>query len=126
MSRAYQDIVRDYEKINAQIGILDKEKDALKEEAAEALHANGINEISVNVDGKDWFIGYQNKETLSANYALLFETVGEDKYSEIVTVKDSTFITIRKSGKKKDFNEKLKTMPRPDNKRQKAPSGAVI
>lgn len=99
----YVEAITQYREINKKAKELDERKDMIRQKIAELLHRDKENKKEIQLeDGENWFCGYQTTTKSSTDLKLLLEYVGPHKYTEIVTEKEITFLSIRKAGKTKD------------------------
>jgi len=122
----YVKIIEDYREIVNKIKKLEEAKDQLRQKAAELLHQEKINKKEIQLpNGENWFCGYQTTSKTSTDLKLLLEYVGPTKYAEIVTEKESTFLTIRKAGKSK-IKEDLTSQKPVEENEPLIPSGVIL
>jgi hypothetical protein len=98
----YRKNIEAYANLYKQKKAIEAELDVIKETIAVKMHEDKVNEIVVTIsDDESWKAAYQSSSRSSTDLKMLMEYVGPQRYAEIVTVNESTFLTIRKSGKKK-------------------------
>jgi hypothetical protein len=126
--KTYVDLISQYKELNQKAKEIKELQDSIREKAAEMLHIDQINEKIVQLEsGENWFCGYQTTTKSSTDLKLLLEYVGPNKYSEIVSEKQSSFISIRKAAKSKIESDLLHTKPVEDNPvRPFIPNGMVL
>jgi hypothetical protein len=114
----YVTVVKEYMSLKERADFIDEKMKQLKEDVAELMHEDVVNEKIIEVDGVNIQCIYQDRESQSCNYNLLLETVGQNLYSQIVSKKKSTALYIKKApkGKKKDPDTKSKSSPLQDDK----------
>ncbi len=127
MSNDYIKLVEEYRIIIDKIKKLEEEKEKLRQRGAELLHQDKINRKEIQLpDGENWLCGYQTTTKTSTDLKLLLEYVGPAKYSEIVTEKESTFLTIRKLGKSKTKDNLTTQKPVEEENEPLIPSGVIL
>lgn len=110
--KTYIDLIDQYKDLTQKAKEIKELQDSIREKAAEMLHIDQVNEKIVQLDnGENWFCGYQTTTKTSTDLKLLLEYVGPSKYSEIVSQKPSTFISIRKAAKAKVESDLMYTKP---------------
>ncbi len=126
--KQYRENYDEYRLLNRQKGEIEDRMDKVKEHIAGMLHEDQTNEKIVDLsNGEKWKAAYQTTSRSTTDLKLLMETVGPSKYSEIVTQKESTFITIRKAGKEKKEASILNARPVEDNLvKPFVPTGTVL
>ena len=111
-NKEYIDAIEQYREINKKAKELDDKKDQIRQTIAELLHRDKENKKEIQLeDGENWSCGYQTVSKTNTDLKLLLEYVGPHKYSEIVTEKPSTFLTIRKAAKSKTKHPILTEQP---------------
>ncbi len=119
----YKELIEKYRELQQHVAKLEEELKTLKEKIATLLHEDKINEIIVELsNGENWFCGYQSRMQTTVDHKLLLEYLGPKRYSEVVNEKTTTFLTIRKSQKKR--SDKLTQKPLDDD--IKIPSGIIM
>ena len=106
----FTNLVKMYNIIKEQEDQLKEKRDGIKEDIAKLLHEDQKNEVIVDVDGTAFRVFYQGRTSKRTNYKVLYETVGPQKYGEIVTENQSSFLSIRKA-KKSDQGDLVHTAP---------------
>lgn len=124
----YITLATEYRELKKKEKEIEAQQNALKEKGAIFLHDDKMNENIVPLaDGENWKFGYGSKITSKPDYKLLLETVGPAKYKEIVTEKESVFITIKKSGKTKIDTSILNEKPvNDDPTKPSIPTGTIL
>jgi len=124
--KKYRENFERYRSFSKQKAEIEANMDSIKEEVATLLHEDKLNEkITELASGEEWKGAYQTTTRQSTDYKMLLEMIGVKNFEQIVTNKETTFLTIRKSGKKK-INEKLKNKPVEDNNDLNIPNGIVL
>ena len=102
--------------------------DKIKERVAGMLHEDQINEkITELSNGEKWKGTYQSASRTTTDLKMLMETVGPAKYSQIVSQKESTFLTIRKAGKEKKKASLTNVKPvEEDDVKPFIPTGTIL
>jgi len=114
--KKYREEYEKYRLLSRQVKEIETQMDKIKEGVAIMLHEDKSNEKIVGLsNGENWKAAYQTTSRSNTDLKLLMETVGPNKYSEIVTSKDSTFLTIRKAGKEKKDTSLMNAKPVEDN-----------
>ena len=126
--KEYRENYEKYRILNRQKGEIEDQMDKVKEHVAGMLHEDKCNEkIAELSNGESWKAAYQTTSRSTTDLKLLMETVGPSKYSEIVTPKESTFLTIRKAGKEKKDASILNAKPVEDDLNKPfIPTGTVL
>lgn len=122
----YREKFEKYRFFSKQKAEIEANMNDIKEEVAKMLHDDQINEKIVELsNGEEWKGTYQTTSRTVTDLKALMEMVGPQRYDQIVSSKESTFLTIRKSGKKK--KDKL-TMNKPveDNNKPFIPDGIIL
>ena len=123
----YRKIIERYRELNRQKTEIEDAMNNIKEEAAQMLHEDKINEKVVELsDGEEWKAGYQSSSRSNADLKVLMEIVGPQKYDQIVTNKTSTFLVIKKAGKKKKSKSLTSTKPVEDSDNHFIPDGIIL
>jgi hypothetical protein len=121
--REKYDQYRDYARQKAEI---EANMDSIKENVAEFLHADKLNEKIVELSsGERWIAKYQSQLRPKTNLVALMELIGPESYGEIVTQKEITFLTIRKATKEKKENSLTTAKPIETND-MFIPAGTVL
>jgi len=125
--KQYRENYEEYRLLNRQKGEIEDRMDKVKECIAGMLHEDQTNEKVVDLsNGEKWKAAYQTTARSTTDLKLLMETVGPSKYSEIVTQKESTFLTIRKAGKEKKDSSILNAKPVEDNINKPFVPGGIV
>lgn len=125
--KQYREEFEEYRLMNKQKSEIETRMDKIKERVAGMLHEDQINEkIAELSNGERWKGTYQSTSRTVTDLKMLMETVGPAKYGQIVSQKESTFLTIRKAGKEK--KEALTNIKPVDNDEIKPliPTGTVL
>lgn len=108
------ELITKHAEIKSKLDKLEKEKTEVREQIAQLLHDEGVNEKTIMDDyGTEWNPKYQNTTRKSTDYDLLLHYVGSEKYDEIVKGKTTTSLVIKKAPKKKK-KEKTVTSEAPN------------
>jgi len=100
--KKYREEYEQYRLYNRQKAEIEANMDKIKERVATMLHEDKANEKIVELsNGEKWTGKYQSQSRASTNLVALMELVGPKSYGEIVTQKETTFLTIKKAGKEK-------------------------
>jgi len=104
--KQYREELEAYRLLNKQKSDIESRMDEIKSRIAAMMHEDKINDKTVELsNGEEWTVAYQTTTRTSTDLKLLLEIVGPKVYDEIITQKSSTFMVIRKAGKKKkDIN----------------------
>jgi hypothetical protein len=126
--KKYRDQFDEYRLLNRQKGEIEDRMDKIKERVAGMLHEDKTNEKIVDLaSGEKWKAAYQTTSRASTDLKALMEIVGPKTYSELVTQKESTFLTIRKAGKEKKDSSLMNSKPVEDDiTRPFVPTGTVL
>ena len=126
--KTYREQYEEYRMLNRQKGEIEERMDKVKAQIAGMLHEDQTNEKIVEIsNGERWKAAYQTTSRSNTDLKLLMETVGPSKYGEIVTQKESTFLTIRKAGKEKKDSSVLNAKPvEDDSSKPFIPMGTVL
>ena len=123
-----EELLTIYHKTNEEMKQLDNKLKAIKEIVADRMHRTGQNEMFVYLKEIDKFYHpkYNTRQNKSTNYKLLFETVGPQKYNDIVKNTESTYLSIKPANKeeearlragmvdqKSEVKDKVHAMPAP-------------
>lgn len=124
----YVEAITQYREINKKVKELEEKKDIIRQKIAEMLHRDKENKKEIQLEnGENWSCGYQTITKPSVDLKLLLEYVGPHKYVELVTDKESTFISIRKAGKSKTKDVILTEKPVEDTlSKPLIPSGTIL
>ncbi len=127
-AKKYREEYEEYRLLNKQKKEIEERMDKVKERVAVMLHADKLNESIVELsNGEKWKATYQTTSRSVTDLKVLMEVVGPRKYDEIVSQKESTFLTIRKDGKKKTENSLLTAKPVEDEiNKPLIPTGTVL
>jgi hypothetical protein len=108
----YRNNFDEYRILSRQAKEIADRMDAIKERIAIMLHEDRINEkILPLANGENWKAGYQTTTRQNTDLKLLMEMLGPTRYAEVVTPKESTYLTIKKAGKEKKDTSKLTSKP---------------
>jgi len=118
----YSNQIKMYNILNDQVKDLKDKADAVKEDIAKMMHEDTINDVIVDVDGIAFKVAYQGRTTKKVDYNHLLEVLGQNGYREIVTEKQSEFLSIRKAPKGQQ-NDILHTAPNGKKKKLEPPIG---
>lgn len=100
--KEYKDVYEQYRLYAQQKSEIEDNIDRVKKRVAAMLHEDKMNEkVIVLSNGEKWVGKYQSQTRSSTDLAALMELVGPEDYSKIVTLKEITFLTIKKAGKDK-------------------------
>lgn len=126
--KEYRESFEEYRLLNKQKTEIEARMDKVKEKVATMLHEDKANEKIIELsNGEKWKGTYQSSSRSVTDLKLLMETVGQRKYSEIVSQKESTFLTIRKAGKEKTDNTLVNSKPVDDDSvKPSIPAGTVL
>ncbi len=126
--KKYREEYEQYRLYNRQKAEIETNMDKIKERVATMLHEDKANEKIVELsNGEKWTGKYQSQSRVSINLVALMDLVGPKSYGEIVTQKETTFLTIKKAGKEKK-EVSLTTAKPVEDKIDKAfvPMGTVL
>jgi uncharacterized protein YydD (DUF2326 family) len=125
--KKYREQYEEYRLLNNQKNEIEGRMNKVKERVAGMLHEDMINEKIVELsNGEEWTGRYQSQSRSSTNLVALMELVGPKSYGEIVTQKETTFLTIRKAGKEKKENSLINAKPVEDMDKPLIPTGIVL
>ncbi|HQF37143.1 MAG TPA: hypothetical protein PLL26_05915 [Candidatus Dojkabacteria bacterium] len=126
--KKYREEYEEYKLLNKQKNEIEARMDKIKERVAAMLHEDKINEKIVELsNGEKWKGAYQTTSRTVTDLKMLMEIVGPGKYSEIVSQKETIFLTIRKAGKEKKDTLLTSTKPIEDNNvKPFVPTGTVL
>jgi len=126
--KQYRDEYDKYRALNKQKSEIEAQMDAIKEKVAILLHEDKANEMIVPLsDGEKWKAAYQTTSRNVTDLKMLMEMVGPSRYTEVVSQKESTFLTIRKAGKEKKDSSLLNAKPVEDTDAMPGiPTGTVL
>jgi hypothetical protein len=126
--KKYREEYEEYRTLNRQKAEIETRMDKVKERVAGMLHEDKTNEKIIELsNGEPWTGKYQSQSRANTDLKLLMETVGPSKYSEIVTQKETTFLTIRKAGKEKKDASLVNAKPvEEDINKPFVPTGTVL
>jgi len=126
--KKYREEFEEYKLLAKQKAEIETRMDKIKENVAVLLHEDKVNEKIVELStGERWKGAYQSTSRTNTDLKALMELIGPTKYSEIVTQKESTFLTIRKAGKVKADKTLLNEKPVEDNSNKPfIPNGLVL
>jgi len=125
--KKYQEKFEQYRLLNLQKNEIEEKMNIIKEEVAQMLHRDKINEKIIELsNGELWKGTYQTTTRTVTNLQALMEMIGPQRYNQIVEEKTSTFLTIRKSGKKKKDESLVNTKPVEDEVQPFTPSGMIL
>jgi len=125
--KKYREQYEEYRLLNNQKNEIEGRMNKVKERVAGMLHEDMINEKIVELsNGEEWTGRYQSQFRSSTNLVALMELVGPKSYGEIVTQKETTFLTIRKAGKEKKENSLINAKPVEDMDKPLIPTGIVL
>ena len=98
----YRELIEQRKKLKLQIKQLSEADDDIKEEVAELMHLEKINEKKVLLeDGEEWTCKYKQTARPKTNYTLLQTMLTSEQYDEVVDTTPVEYLDIRKSPKKK-------------------------
>ena len=101
-TKKLQEMLERYRLLKAREGEIEEELKTMKEAFGAHLHEIQANELDVELsDGEKWRMVYQTAERSSTDLKLLMEYVGARKYDEIVTMKESVSLYVKKAPKEK-------------------------
>jgi hypothetical protein len=125
--KKYRENFEKYRNLNKQKAEIEANMDSIKEEVAKMLHEDQINEKIVELlNGEEWKGTYQTTSRTVTDLKALMEMVGPQRYGQVVSNKESTFLTIRKAGKKKKDESLISNKPVNDNSKSFIPDGIVL
>jgi hypothetical protein len=126
--KKYRENFEKYRNLNKQKAEIEANMDSIKEEVAKMLHEDQINEKIVELlNGEEWKGTYQTTSRTVTDLKALMEMVGPQRYGQVVSNKESTFLTIRKAGKKKKDESLISNKPVNDNNvKSFIPDGIVL
>jgi hypothetical protein len=113
-----------YNIIKEQEDQLREKRDGIKEDIATLMHEDKTNDITIDVDGIAFRVFYQGRTSKRTDYKVLYEIVGPQKYGEIVTENQSSFLSVRKA-KKGDQSGLTHKAPNGNNKKLIPPAGTL-
>lgn len=118
----YSNQIKMYNILNDQVKDLKEKADAVKEDIAKMMHEDSTNELIVSVDGIAFKIAYQGRTTKKVDYNQLLTILGQNGYRDVVTEKQSEFLSIRKAPKGQQ-SDILHTAPNGTKKKLEPPIG---
>ncbi len=125
--KKYRENFEQYRLLNLQKNEIEAKMDIIKEEVAQMLHRDKINEKIIELsNGETWKGAYQTTVRTVTDLKALMEMIGPQRYNQIVSEKPSTFLTIRKSGKKKRDDSLVNSKPVQDEEKPLIPSGTIL
>jgi len=125
--KKYREQYEEYRLLNKQKNEIEDRMNKVKERVAGMLHEDKINENIVEIsNGEKWKATYQTQSRTTTDLKALMEIIGPKKYGEIVSQKESTFLTIRKAGKEKKENSLINAKPVEDMDKPLIPTGIVL
>ena len=126
--KKYREELEEYRLLNRQKSEIEDRMDKIKENIATLLHNDKINEKVVDLsNGEKWKATYQTNSRTTTDLKMLMEMIGPSRYSEIVSQKESTFLTIRKAGKDKKDVSLTSSKPVEDKEiRPDIPTGIML
>lgn len=125
--KQYREQFDEYKLLNRQKGEIEDRMDKVKELVAGMLHEDQTNEKIVDLpSGEKWKAAYQTTSRTSTDLKALMELIGPKSYAEIVTQKESTFLTIRKAGKEKKDASILNAKPVEDDVNKPFIPGGIV
>ena len=125
--KKYRENFEQYRLLNLQKNEIEAKMDIIKEEVAQMLHRDKINEKIIELsNGEKWKGAYQTTVRTVTDLKALMEMIGPQRYNQIVSEKPSTFLTIRKSGKKKRDDSLVNSKPVQDEEKPLIPSGTIL
>jgi len=126
--KKYREIFEKYRNFNKQKAEIEANMDNIKEEVAKMLHEDQINEKIVELsNGEEWKGTYQTTSRTVTDLNALMEMIGPQRFGRVVSNKQSTFLTIRKAGKKKKDESLIMTKPvDDDNSKPFIPDGTIL
>lgn len=124
----YRNEFDDYRILNRQKNEIDDKMDEIKKRIAVMLHEDKVNEKIVPLaNGENWKAAYQTTSRNATDLKLLMEMLGPSRYAEVVTQKESTFLTIRKAGKEKKDSSLTTSKPVEDTEtKPDIPMGTML
>ena len=126
--KKYRENFEKYRVFSKQKAEIEANMDSIKEEVARMLHEDQINEKIVELsNGEEWKGTYQSTSRTVTDLKALMEMIGPQRYGQIVSNKQTTFLTIRKSGKRKKDDSLITTKPvDDDNSKPFIPDGTIL
>jgi hypothetical protein len=125
--KPYRESYEEYRILNRQKSEIEERMDKIKERVAGMLHEDKINERIVDLSsGEKWKAAYQTTARSTTDLKALMELIGPKSYSEIVTQKESTFLTIRKAGKEKKDTTMINSKPVEDDVNKPFIPGGIV
>ena len=126
--KKYRENFEKYRNFSRQKAEIEANMDNIKEEVAKMLHEDQINEKIVELsNGEEWKGTYQTTSRTVTDLKALMEMIGPQRYGQVVSNKESTFLTIRKAGKKKKDESLISTKPVDDNNSKPfIPDGTIL
>ena len=101
-TKKIQEMMERFRLLKSRESEIKEELDTMKEAFGAHLHEIQANELDVELsDGEKWRMVYQTAERSSTDLKLLMEYVGARKYDEIVTMKESVSLYVKKAPKEK-------------------------
>ena len=97
--KEYSNLVKMYNIVTEQQKDLKEKSENIKEDIAKMMHEDSVNSVLSDVDGVIFKIAYQSRTTKKVDYNQLIEILGQNNYNEVVTQKESEFLSIRKAPK---------------------------
>ena len=99
--KKYRENFEKYRMFSKQKAEIEANMDSIKEEVARMLHEDQVNEKIVELsNGEEWKGIYQSTSRTVTDLKALMEMIGPQRYGQIVSNKQTTFLTIRKAGRK--------------------------
>jgi len=112
-----QELVTRHAEIKAKIDKLNEEKNEIRDELAEILHTDGVNDKIIEDEyGVEWKVAYQKSSRKTVDYSVLLEEVGSETYDDIVSSQEITSFVIKKAPKKKKSSGLTKKAPKKTEK----------
>jgi hypothetical protein len=125
--KKYRENFEKYRMFSKQKAEIEANMDSIKEEVARMLHEDQVNEKIVELsNGEEWKGTYQSTSRTVTDLKALMEMIGPQRYGQIVSNKQTTFLTIRKAGRKKKDEELTSTKPVNDDSKPFVPDGIVL
>ena len=118
-------LLSQYELVDEQLKLLEDKKTTLRNNIAEYLHNNELNSINQYGASKLWKCEYQTRTTKSVDYAKLVEFVGQENYTKIVSMKESTSLIIKSIKEKVDDSDLTSKSPKKTSKTPIIPTGVM-
>ena len=125
--KKYRDKYEKYRIFSKQKSEIEDSMNSIKEEVAQMLHEDKMNEKIIKLqDGEEWKATYQSKTTTTTDLKALMEMLGPQRYGEVVGEKISTFLVIKKAGKKKRDDSLTSSKPVDEKYNMNIPTGTIL